>query len=453
MKTTEEKRFQIRNAILKYRHNRFSLRNLLIHLSTLVVTFGVLLTSYLGVSYSESIGSLVEDEWCDPKTQGIGLHCFSDYYSVVEIKNLDSAWSQGSTYPPLAILITRIFSTLESLNLRAGLSLYLLSGLICILIPVIHLAKRGILTTRKNAFSVFVLLVCSGPVISALDRGNNVLFLFPIIYFLYVLTARGNHLTVCVLIAVAALLKPQMLLFYLVPIVNRHFKSFIIGGLGYLFFNSILFLAFPGNFWGNVSQWLGNLQGYQTYPGMPSLGNYSFANSTGLIIGSFKVVAGNSSVGEVFRPGLSSGTVTVLSFSYLVLLVSLLMWRKSKLDPKIQLFIVSFSVITVPGTSFGYYLILLLAPLLFFELEVHDKETKGSEPAEEFGFILNVSSKFTLTLLYISIIPLWPFQWGMLNLNVKSVWNHYGVIPTIVGIFLWMVPLVLVSNKKSSLAA
>lgn len=448
MKIIKVMRIQIENAILTYRKNQFSPGNALIQISTLVVTFGVLLTSYLGVSYSESIGSLVEDDWCDSKTQGIGLHCFSDYYSVVEIKNLDSAWSKGSTYPPLAILITKMFSTLENLNLRAGLFFYLLSGLICILIPVIHFARRGILTVIKYVFSASVLLICSGPVITALDRGNNVLFLFPIMYFLYVLTTKGNHLALCLLIAVGALLKPQMLLLYLAPIANRHFRSVVMGGLLYLSTNSILFLAFPGNFWGNISQWMGNLQGYQTYPGMPSLGNYSFANSVGLIAGSIKVVFGNSTVGEVFRPGISPGTVTILSASYLVLLASLLMWRKDRIDPRIQLFIVSFSVVTVPGTSFGYYLILLLVPLLFTFSETFDKETKHSIYAEKFGFKLNASSKFMLSLLYISIIPLWPFQWGMLHLNVKEVWNHYGVIPTIVGIYLWMVPLILISNKK-----
>jgi hypothetical protein len=183
---------------------------------------------------------------------------------------------------------------------------------------------------------------------------------------------------------------------------------------------------------------------------MPSLGNYSFANSIGLIVGTFKVVLGNSTVGEVFRPGISAGVVTILSALYLMILASLLIWRRKKLDPKIQIFIVSISVIVVPGTSFGYYLILLLVPLLFFELETTGTDTSESESKSKFRFDLNVSSKFTLTVLYILIIPLWPFQWGMLHLNVKEVWNHYGVVSTIAGIFLWLVPLILVSNKKNS---
>lgn len=90
----------------------FSPGQYLANVSAVVVAYGVLLTSYLGLIYTESFSALMMDSWCDPKTEGIGKHCFSDFYSVKEISNSNNPWQSGSTYPPLPILIVKAISQL-----------------------------------------------------------------------------------------------------------------------------------------------------------------------------------------------------------------------------------------------------------------------------------------------------------------------------------------------------
>lgn len=424
---------------------------LLITYSYLIVSaLGILVTSYLGISYSESISSKVVDDWCDPNSEGVGKHCFSDFYSVVEIKHFSEPWSRGSTYPPLAILISKLFSTLGTENSRIGLIAYLSVGLMALIIPVIHLKKARIIKKVRNVLTVGITVICAGPSLMALDRGNNVLFLFPVVYFIYVYACQNKFGKVSALIVVGALIKPQMIVLFIVPMLNQKIRPVLIGTSIYLFTNTLLFCFFPGNYLQNIGTWVGNLQGYQTYPGMPSLGNYSFANAIGLIFGFTKVLTQGATVGEVFRPGLTSTTVSILSVAYLIVVTTMLALRRAALDPKIQLLIGSSLIILVPGTSFGYYLIFLLVPLLFMEVS-NDNTGQDFAPKrerEEFLFRINRITRISLSILFLLVIPPWPFQWGMLNLGVNEVWDHYGIMPTFVGAILWLLPLILLTNSK-----
>ncbi len=423
--------------------------------SYLVVSaVGILVTSYLGISYSESISSNVMDEWCNPNSEGIGKHCFSDFYSVVEIKYFSEPWSRGSTYPPLAILISKLFSTLGPENSRIGLLAYLATGMLALIFPLIHLNKVRLIKKSQSIFAVGVTTICAGPSLMALDRGNNVLFLFPVVYFVYIYTCQSKYGKVSALIVVAALIKPQMLILLIVPILSQKIRLVFIACLVYLLSNLFLFSLFPGNYFVNISTWVGNLQGYQTYPGMPSLGNYSFANAVGLILGFAKVLTGISSVGEVFRPGLTSATVSVLSAAYLLTVITILVLRRNVLDRKIQIIIGSCLVILVPGTSFGYYLIFLLVPLFFMEIGSENDRQEFAEKPERRSYLFqfNRITRISISILFLLVIPPWPFQWGILKLGVKEVWNNYGIMPTFVGTILWLLPFILLTNseRKSS---
>jgi len=391
------------------------------------------------------------DDWCNPSSEGIGKHCFSDFYSVVEIKHFSEPWSRGSTYPPLPILVSKLFSNLGSQNSRIGLLSYLITGLLALIIPVIHLQKLQLIRKSKNVLGVGVTIICASPALMAVDRGNNILFLFPVIYFIYFFSCQGKYGRVSVLILVAALIKPQMLVLFIVPVINRMLRPVLLACAGYLIINFSLFLLFPGNYFQNITTWVQNLSGYQTYPGMPSLGNYSFANAVGLIFGFAKVVVTSASVGEVFRPGLTSTSVSVLSFGYFIVITTILVWRRAVLDPKIQLLIASSLSILVPGTSFGYYLIFLLIPLFFLEIASDNEGEAEARKIEikNYLFCFNPISRLFLSILFVSVIPPWPFQWGMLNLGVKEVWDHYGIVPTLVGTFLWLMPLILLTNSQS----
>jgi hypothetical protein len=46
------------------------------------------------------------------------------------------------------------------------------------------------------------------------------------------------------------------------------------------------------------------------------------------------------------------------------------------------------------------------------------------------------------------MIPLWPFQWGMFNLQVNDVWSNYGVFGTFVSVALALLPLNFFVTKQ-----
>ena len=416
----------------------------------MVSAFGILVTSYFTISYSEGISAQVFDDWCNPKSEGVGRHCFSDFYSPVEMTDRGLPWDRGSNYPPFAILITRFFHAFGSNNSRNGLLAFLLTSLICLMIPVIHLKKSKLVNNPYNLFGLATIIIVSVPSLMAIDRGNNVLLLFPIVYFTYICLCREKYYSTAFLIALAALVKPQFLVLMLVLVIKGKIRPVAISSVAYIFTTIGLFLLFPGGITHNISSFITNLQSYQTYAGMPSLGNYSFANSIGLLIGTFKVVLGISSVGEVFRPGLTTTTVSLLSASYLLIIIVLLFKTRKRLDSKIQIIIGCLSVILIPGTTFGYYLLFLLIPLVFFEIGAEFRNTQNLTVLNRNPYIidLNAMSKLTLTIFYLMALLPWPFQWGMLHLGVNKVWDHYGIMPTLTGVLLWILPLVLFTNSK-----
>jgi hypothetical protein len=425
-------------------------RGLITHSYLIVSAFGILLTSYLTVSYSESISARVFDDWCNPGTEGVGIHCFSDYYSPIGFTEGGLAWDRGSNYPPLAILISRIFHAFGSNDSRNGLIAFLLSSLLCLMIPVVHLKKSKLVNNSNNLIGMAILLICSVPSLMAFDRGNNVLLLFPLIYFSYINLCREKYYSTALLIALASLVKPQILLLMIVLVIKGKLRPVALSSAMYILTTVLLFLLFPGNIVHNISSFITNLQNYQTYAGMPSLGNYSFANAIGLLFGTFKVLFGFSTVGEVFRPGLTSTTVSALSAAFLILITALLFKTRKQLDSKIQLTIGCLAVILIPGTAFGYYLMFLLIPLLFLEIGTEFQKTENKTSIQHQIYILELNgiSKFTLTVFYLMALLPWPFQWGMLNLGVNKVWDNYGIMPTITGVLLWILPLVLFTNTK-----
>lgn len=286
----------------------------------------------------------------------------------------------------------------------------------------------------------------------ALDRGNNVVYLFALTYFVYFYSTKFAFSSASYFIVVASLLKPQMLLLLIILVINNRTLILIKAILIYLVVNTSLFLFFSNEIWSNLLQWIDNLSGYQTYAGVPSLGNYSFANSIGLFRGFIGLLSSDIEIDRVFRPGLDSKSVSLLSGLYLLAIIFLMLYRRNSLDIRIQLFILTCIIVIVPGTSFGYYVLLLLVPLLFLETIKQHPANEGVQidALYDYSNVFNRCSRVGINILYFLVIPLWPFQWGMLDLPVKQVWAHYGVVPTIAGSLLWFLPLVLATNSRSS---
>jgi len=421
------------------------LHTIVLFLYIIVVSVGLLLTSYLGLSYSESISAVVDDDWCLSKLEGVGIHCFSDFYQISQFSKLDVPWLNGTPYTPVPIFIMKIISNDFFISISMKLPLLINQSLliICFLFPFVYHWKRLSITEKYSNKFLLLILGFSTPVLMTFDRGNSVYLLFPFLYFIFRGFLLENYMQVAILIGLAGLIRPQIMVLVLIflPMINWKavtisFGTFLVGLLA-------SFLLFPGNIFSNAARWLQNISGYQTYTDIPSLRNYSFANFIGLLKGFFEVILQNKGLTEAFRPPISSNYVTLISVIFLFVSVVWLLILRNSLTRFEILFICSLVTILTPGTSFGYYLILLIIPMMFLTIDYSDNSSKIN-----FTMINNVVFRVHFCLLYVALIPAWPFQWGMFNLQVKDVWSNYGISGTVVSLVLALLPLNFFITKQ-----
>ena len=411
----------------------------------IVVAFGLLITSYLGLSYSESISAAADDDWCSSKIEGVGIHCFSDFYQISQFSKLEIPWLNGTPYTPVSIFIMKIISNDFFISISMKLPLLINQSLliICFLFPFVHHWKSLNIRERYSNKFLLIILGFSTPVLMTFDRGNSVYLLFPFLYFIFKGFLLENYMQVAILIGLAGIIRPQIMVLLLIflPMINwkaiiMSFGTFTVGLL-------TSFFLFPGNIFTNAARWLQNISSYQTYTDIPSLRNYSFANFIGLLKGFFEIVLQNKPLTEAFRPPISSNYVSIISVIFLSISVIWLLILRNNLTRFEILFICSLVTILTPGTSFGYYLILLIIPMMFLTIDYSDKSSKI-----DFTIINNVVFRAHFCLLYLVLVPLWPFQWGMFDLQVKDVWSNYGVSGTVVSVVLALLPLNFFLTKQ-----
>ena len=106
--------------------------------------FNIFVTSYTNIKVTDSVSYSLNDGWCDPKTQGFGVHCFGDYYAPLKFANSQLPWNGViSNYPPFAFVILKPLAYLnENSQGRISLFVYLSIMLLCLLFPVMHTWKK-----------------------------------------------------------------------------------------------------------------------------------------------------------------------------------------------------------------------------------------------------------------------------------------------------------------------
>ncbi len=410
-----------------------------------VVAFGLLFTSYFGLKYSESISAIVEDGWCSSDLQGIGAHCFSDFYSIAQSSKLENPWSDGTAYTPLSIFIVKVIHNdlFTSIDMRLPLLINQCFLIVCFLFPFIYHWKNLIITEKYSNKFYLGILGFSSPILMAFDRGNSVYLLFPLLYFIFKGFLLNNYTQVALLIGLAGIIKPQMMLYVLIFLPIFNWKAIMISFGTFTIGLVSSFLLFSVNSLSYLNKWLLNILNYQTYTDIPSLRNYSFANFVGLFKGLHEVIVQNKQVSDAFRPPLSSNYVSMISVIFLSISVIWLLILRNQLTKFEILFIISAVTILTPGTSFGYYLILLIIPMMFLTIDHYESASKAN-----FTVINNFVFRVHFSLLYLALIPPWPFQWGMFNLQVKDVWSNYGVFGTFVSVALALLPLNFFITKQ-----
>lgn len=362
--------------------------SLLLLSTAIAIPLAWVVGGYLGANLTEMISFWVDDGGCRPDESPFGIHCFSDFSFLPDLLAAPTLWDPtsitASQYPPsgwlLPIGIYTIASTIGGLKL--AIYFFLAVALVSTLTPALWVARGDWL--RRGPVALIVIGVGVAPVLIVLDRGNSTaLIVAPLLLFAIGLI-RGNHVWITAGVVACTLLKPQMILLVIALIGVRKYKetliSVLLSAVGIL----VSFVIWPGDRIRNFTDWVNNVLGYSAYGAFDVAYPYNLSatrsvlillDATGLadVIGlenRFHVI--NLMTRFSFLPGLL----------LLLAAVAILVLRHRRVDSLTALFISVALIIVVPGTSFSYYLILLvpIAALLLKDPRLKERDCAEGSP-------------------------------------------------------------------------
>jgi hypothetical protein len=324
---------------------------------SLISVFGIFLSifipSYYNWNLTEILSNRVKDGWCNPQKEGVGLHCFGDFFAPIGIAGNQDPWEVGiNPNPPFAMLIFKLFYFISNLTTpRISLLLYLLIIFIAFSLPALHAWRQSTKLYQEKLLYLLVYFT-SMPAISLFDRGNVIALTLPMLYFSFLCIQKNPHITVVLLVA-AVLIKPQLAIFSIILLATRNYRYFatilvsgtVLNLMGFLFFHNpkVSFI-----------NWISSIINYPSYAGEGKIYpvNISLRNTLYLMDKSFQ-----SNLSDTFIQ-------TTASIVVLIFVVSLL-FSINRL-PLGQIFyqVVILSLVA-GGTVFSYYAIYLTLMFIF----------------------------------------------------------------------------------------
>ena len=310
---------------------------------------------------------------------------FMDFFNINHMVADFDPYADNSSYPPLALVFAYLFTKLipgsaskTAMEVRDdGMTgkvwLFILYA-VCLILIMIAVCRRVFKSLpRESSLSSKIMLLgtislsilCSAPVIYALDRGNY-LILCVLFLTLFCLYYDKNDYVAVLCLAVAASLKLFPILLFFVFFLGRKWKPLFVGlvtgGLSTIICASIL----EGGLFRNMWRFARNIVGYSG--GSDAFSSYYYRYAIGL-----RSFFGTALIAiKSYIPEKAHITKLTLAASALLLALVIVMciWDKR---PWRQIFYLSFLMILVPTPSFYYNLAYLIGPIFLFLLK-EDKE-------------------------------------------------------------------------------
>jgi hypothetical protein len=169
------------------------------------VVLGIAIHGYMGNTWTEVQSFKVNDGWCEIGIQGIGNHCFGDF-GLPYFRGLrDSTYLPDNFAAANTPVTAALFEFLRLIPYNWALGAYLLMLASCVCIPFLWKTEIGPLSVRLQLAGLCGLLTSGG--ISALDRGNHVLMLIPLLFFFVQSIENEKWARAAVYLTAIALLK------------------------------------------------------------------------------------------------------------------------------------------------------------------------------------------------------------------------------------------------------
>ncbi len=383
--------------------------------------------SYLGLDTYSSRSFPGGDGWCDPASQGLGSHCWGDYYYVIFLVfSQPEPWlDYPNPYPAASLLpfiLAQLMGSFTGIS-HAGLIIYLGSMTLLIGWTVWVGTKNLAVEPRLVLFSTLTFL--SPPLIHALDRGNSVGFIIPLLVWLYRSLRNNSENQALLAIVLLTVVKPHFALLLFLFIARGQLKAFMKGILfGFLTHVPAFLLIAGDRFPVNILDWLVRIGGYQNYTlvenGWPQ--NISF--SQGLYSVATLVPGGPQT--DSYLKLIEDIQILIGPIIFLLTLLMISLFREALTNIQISIILTSLVAMT-SNTSWYYYAVFAIPALLAITLMRKDQrralsvEEKFDSPnAKKVDFILWAASVLTLIQL-----PMYELATG--NSIVVTSANLVGV--------------------------
>ena len=421
-----------------------------------IVVLGFYINSYYGYSQTQTSVFKVDDSWCTKKTIGIGEHCFGDFTGGLHF-NFDHPWLTDSalSYPPLSTLYFKVFALIDFRIHQENAALYLhfLVLTICLAIPILHLSIVEFASTKKFRIILLTALFANNIVLIEIDRSNNIVLIFPLLYFFYLKLLKHDYSQASIFLILMILLRPQFILLSLFFLLRKKYRIFFTNTLFSAAILLLSFLLFPWKYLKtNIFSWAENTISYGQSTDLPMLypTNWSFLNFyylvKTLVLGKFPLEFSDHS-GVVSGP--KEGLIVLIL--YMGLTFAGLKYISNKINDFTLLTLILPLILLVPGVTYSYYLIFLLIPIIFVATLLGNQDFAVSQSGYSDQVIsftkMILSTKIpligTVVFLYCILLP-WPINWNLLGFLQLSNSGLIGVNWSVATLMLPLLHWVLI---------
>ena len=398
-------------------------------------------SSYFEVDLFASRSFEGTDTWCDPDSQGLGIHCWGDYYYPIFLMGFENPFDASPTYlnpyPAAALIPFMLFDGVgRILGLPGlGVGLYLAFMLLGVFWSI-WFGTRGLpVGERLVLFSTLSFL--SPPVIMAFDRGNSIGFLIPILVWYFSSIQSGRWMQAALSVSLMSVIKPHFALVALALWVSGRtkvaFASLVLASV----INILPFLVFwERDFPQNIYQWGVSLISFQNWSSIenPIPPNMSFSQG----IYSFIFLMGQIAPIQEIEQILSEISGTQGLWGFVVLAVALgivIIFRKSLSLNQISIILIS-SISLASATTYYYYGVFAVPFILALTTLGSRSLDSGDESSYQIHEVDKQSVSFVLWLASIGTMIQIPV-FGLLD------GNRIVTSSTIVG-FWWILAYIVI---------
>ena len=347
-----------------------------------------------------------EDGWCNPPVEGLGVHCWGDYYYPMYLLSQENPFSGElvNSYPAAALFPFVIFRALTQFSgiPYMGLLTYLTLMTLAIAYSVWFATKGQSLETRVLLFSTLVFF--SPGVLAVIDRGNSTGFLVGILVWLFASLRNSKHNQSVLALALMSVVKPHFGLLTVAFILGGKVKLGVQGMLLGVLLNVFAFLAlWPSSFPGNLWSWFTGFLGYQDYGSVaaPWPQNISFSQAIYSLFYGLDIIA----------MGALQPTLTIIenyqslwgSF-ILVLVFTMIAFQRKNITPGQMIVLATSAISMTSAISFYYYIALAIPFILILTSESRENQKAAqTSGTSTLGVNFHLWAASALTLVQIPI--------------------------------------------------